>query len=149
MGGGGGSLQAQKFELSHSVRYHLHQKAESPCPSPDWRPHIRKISVIAFRKILSNILPVECISSHTIMVNLKKFLGTKSFNTKQYLDGLSPRIIRHYLPEVLWKTLGMRRNPSQYPINYSFFPPEKSSLIILYFPLSKVSLISYHIAFMT
>ena len=60
---------------------------------PDHKPNIRKkVSVIAFRQILSKILPKACIFSNTIITYLKKFIGTKSFNTKHWTAGLSPRI---------------------------------------------------------
>ena len=61
---------------------------------PDHRPHIgKKVSLIAFRQILSKLLPEACIFSNTIMTYLKKFVGTKSLNTKHYPTGLSSRII--------------------------------------------------------
>ena len=60
----------------------------------------------SFRKILSKIFPLAYIFNHTIMANLKKLIGTKSFNTKQCPAGLSHRIVRHYPLELLWKTLG-------------------------------------------
>ena len=37
-------VSLQKFELSPSVGYHPHQKIKSPCPFPDHRPNIKKIS---------------------------------------------------------------------------------------------------------
>ena len=97
-------MQAQKFELSPSVGYHTNQDLESPRPSPDHIPHIRKkISLIAFRQILPNILPTACIFSYTIMTCLKKLSGTKSFNTKQCHAGLFPRImpqVSFFLPKI-------------------------------------------------
>ena len=96
----------KKFELSSSVGYHPHQKIESPCPLIT--AHIgKKVSLAAFRKKISKILPQACIFSNTIMTYLKSFVGTKSLNTK-----LSSRIIsRNYTPllppKYLWETLGM------------------------------------------
>ena len=92
-------LQYQKFELSPSARYHPQQKIESPCPSPDHRPHIaKKVSLRAFRQILPNIFPVAYIFSYIIMTNVKKLIGTKSFDIKQYPVGLPFRIIPNYPP---------------------------------------------------
>ena len=107
--------------------------------SPDHRPHIGKeVCLIAFRQILSKSFPETCIFSNTIMTYLKKLVGTKSLNTKQCPGRLSPRIISHYPPKHLWETLGMRENSTQHPNIYSFLPREKSPLINLLLPLSKV-----------
>ena len=57
---------------------------------------VKKVSLIAFRQIFSKILPDAYIFSNTVKIYLKKFIGTKSINTKQYQAGLSPRIIPHY-----------------------------------------------------
>ena len=57
-------------------------------PLKNWVPQItdyilgKKVLVIAFRQILSKILPEACIFSNTIMTYLKKLVGTKSLNTK-------------------------------------------------------------------
>ena len=75
----------------------------------------KKISLIAFRQILSKILPEACIFSNTVMTYLKKFVGTKSLNTNQCPAGLSPRIIPQYPRKHLWETLRMERNPTQQP----------------------------------
>ena len=99
----------------------------------------KKLSLIAFRKILLKIFPEACIFSNTIMTCLITFVGTKSLNTKQCPEGLSLRIIPHYLRKHLWETLGMGKNPTQQPKIYSFPPPEKSPLINLLLLLSKVS----------
>ena len=75
------------------------KKVESPCPSPDHRPHIaKKVSLRAFRQILPNIFPVAYIFSYIIITKVKKLIGTKSFDTKQYQVGLSSRIIPNYPP---------------------------------------------------
>ena len=95
-------MQAKKFELPPPVACTPHQNIESPRPSPDHSPHIgKKVSLIAFRQILPKILPAVCIFSHTVMIYVKKYNGTKSLNTKQYPAGLSPRIIPHYPSKLL------------------------------------------------
>ena len=98
-----------------------------------------KVSLIAFRQILSNVLHVTCIFSYTIINNLKKLIGTKPLiQNSVRRTGLSSRIIPHYPPKPLWETLGMGENPSQQQNIYSFFSSEKSS-IVLHLSLSKVS----------
>ena len=85
---------------------------------PDHRLHIdKKVSLIAFRKILLKFLPEACIFSNTIMTYLKKVVEIKSFNTRiiQCPAGLSPRIIPHYPRKHLWETLGMGKSPTQQP----------------------------------
>ena len=42
----------------------------------------KKVSLTAFRQILSKILPEACIFSNTIMTYLKKFIATKSLDAK-------------------------------------------------------------------
>ena len=86
----GVSLQNQKFELSPPVEYH----SQSPF-LPLITDHIleKKVFLIAFRQILPKILPAASIFSNTILTNLKKLIGNKSLNTKQYPAALSPRII--------------------------------------------------------
>ena len=109
--------------------------------SPDHRTYIgKKVSLIAFRQIVSKILPKACIFSNAIMAFLKKLLGTKSLNTKQCPTGLSPKIISHYPHKHLWETLAMGTNPTQQPKIYSFPPPGKSPLINLHL-LSKMSFV--------
>ena len=95
------------------------------------------VSLIALREILSKFLPEAFIFSDTIMTYLKKFVETKSLNTKQCPTGLSPRIILHYSPKYLWETLGMGENPTQRPKIYR--PPEISPLLNLLLLLSKES----------
>ena len=58
----------------------------------------KKVSLIDFRQILPEILPVMCIFSYTIMTYLKNLEGTKSLNTKQFPAGLSPRIMHQVSP---------------------------------------------------
>ena len=87
-----------------------------------------QVSLTAFRKILSKTLPEACIFSNLIMTYLEKFIGTKSIDTKQYLAGLSPRIIPHYFPKHLLETLEMEKNHTQQPKIYSFPQPEKNPL---------------------
>ena len=107
------SLKAKNFVLFPSVGYLPNQKNWVPL-SPDHRPHIgKRVSLIAFRQILSKILPEACIFSNTIMTFLKNLIGTKSFIRKQCPAGLSPTIIPHYAPKHLWKTLGMGKNSTQ------------------------------------
>ena len=77
-----------------------HQKTEpplflhvSPHPSPVHRQHNeKKVSLISFRQISRNILPVACIFSSTIMTHLKKLVVTKSLDIKHCPAGLSPCI---------------------------------------------------------
>ena len=92
----GVSLQTKKRELSPSVGYYPHQKIEFPCPLITDHMLVKKVSLIAFRQIFSKILPDAYIFSNTVKIYLKKFIGTKSINTKQYQAGLSPTIIPHY-----------------------------------------------------
>ena len=80
------------------------------------------------------------------MTYFKKFAGTKSLNTKHCLAGLSLRIISHYPPKHLWETLGIWENLTQQAKIYSSPPPEKSPLINLHLPVSKVSFLSHQIA---
>ena len=78
--------------------------------SIDHTPYItKKVSLTAFRQILSKTLPEACIFSNPVMNYLKKIIGTKSLNTKQCLAGLSPRIIPDYSPKHLWETWGWVR----------------------------------------
>ena len=86
----GGLPASQKVRTSSYVWYHPHQKIESPCPLIT----DHTLSLIAFRQILSKMLPEACIFSNTIM-NLKRLVRTKSLNTRQCPVGLSPRIIPH------------------------------------------------------
>ena len=103
----------------------------------------KKLSLIAFRKILSKIFPEACIFSNTIMTCLITLVGTKSLNTKQCPAGLSLRIIPHYPRKHLWETLGMGKNPTQQPQIYSFSSPEKSPLINLLLLLSKMAFLPH------
>ena len=104
------------------------KKVESPCPSPDHRPHIaKKVSLRAFRKILPNIFPVVYIFSYIIMIKVKKLIRTKSFDTKQYQVGLSSRIIPNYPPN------GDREEPQPTVKHLLVFPTKK---IILNKPTS-------------
>ena len=105
----------------------------------------KKLSLIAFRKILSKIFPEACIFSNTIMTCLITFVGTKSLNTKQCPEGLSLKIIPHYLRKHLWETLGMGKNPTQQPKNLLISPTRKTHLINLLLPLSKMSFLPHQI----
>ena len=58
----------------------------------------KKVSLIAFRQILPDILPAACIFSYAIMTYLKDLDGSKSLNAKQCPAGLSPRIITQVSP---------------------------------------------------
>ena len=67
-------------------------KKFSPLPL-DHTPYIgKKATLTAFRQVLSNILSETCIFSNTIMNCLKKFIGTKSLDTKS--------VLQHYHPEL-------------------------------------------------
>ena len=90
----------------------------------------KKVSIV-FRQILSKLLPEACIFSNIIMNYLKKLVGTKFLNTKQCPTGLSPRIMPHCPPNI--------------QKIYSFTPPEKSPLLNLLLPLSKVSFLPHEI----
>ena len=125
----GGLPASQKFWTFPFCWMSPQPKKMSP-PVP-WSHSIywkKKVSPTAFRQILSNILPEACIFSNTIMTYLKKFIGTKSLDTKQCPARLSPRIIPHYPPKHLWETLGMGKNQPQQPKMCSFLPPEKKPL---------------------
>ena len=103
--------------------------------SLDHRPYIGRLSLIAFLKILFEV----SIFCHAVTTYLKKLVGTKPLNIKQCPAGLSPRVIpRHHLKH-LWETMEMGKNSTQQPKIYSFLPPEKSLLISLFLPLSKMS----------
>ena len=105
----------------------LHQKIESPCPSLDHSSHIGKknISLIAFRPILPKILPAACIFSYTIMICLKKLIGTKSLNKNQCPTELFLIIISRYPPKHLWEILGMEETPSNSQ-KFTHFPHQKN-----------------------
>ena len=62
---------------------------------------------------------------------MKKLVGTKYLNTKQYSAGLSSRIRPHHLPKHLWEDLE--------PRIYSFPSSENPSLLNFFLPLPKVS----------
>ena len=89
----------------------------------------KRVSLIAFRNILSKFFFEACIFSNTIVTYLIKLVGTKSLNTKECPAGLSLGIIPHYLCKHLWESLGMGKNPTQQAKVYSFRPPEKSPFI--------------------
>ena len=74
------------------------KKSSSPVPVLI-KDHIfgKKVSLIAFRKILPKTFPVPCMFSYTIMTYLKNLDGTKSLNTKQCSAGSSLKIILMYL----------------------------------------------------
>ena len=114
----GVSLQAKKFELSPSVGYHSQQQIESLYPMITDHIFEKKVSLIASRQILSNILPEAYIFTNTIMNYLKKLVGTQSLIKKQCPAGLSPKVILHYSPKDLWEILGMGKNPTQQPKMY-------------------------------
>ena len=120
-------MQAKTFELCPSVGHHPYQKTESLCPLIIDHILEKKVSLIGFRQILSNFLPEACIFSNTILTYLKKLVGTKSVNSKQCPAGLSRRIIPHYPPKHLWKTLGMKKNPTNSP-KFTYFPHQKNPL---------------------
>ena len=77
----------------------------------------KKVSIIAFRKILSKILLAAYIFSNAIMTNLKKLIGNKPL--------IQNSVQKDYFPELpskpLWQTLGMRENTSQWPKIHSTF----------------------------
>ena len=80
---GGVSLNTKSFELPPSVGYLPHQKIESQCPLITDHILEKKVSLIAFRQMLSKILPDTCILSDTIITYLKKLVGAKFPSTKQ------------------------------------------------------------------
>ena len=127
----GSLLESPKIWIFPAVAYQLHQKTECPCPSLDHRPHIGKnvFKLRAFRQILPKVLPTASIFSNIIMINLEKFIGSKTLNTKQCSARLFSRIF-------LLNNLGKL---SQQPKSYSFSPPEKSSIINLHLALWKMS----------
>ena len=99
--------------------------------SPDNR-YIGKKVLIAFRQILSKILPEACIFSDIIMTYLKKLVGTNFLNTKLCLAALFPRIVPHFLPKHSWKTLEMEDNPTQQP-KCTHLPHQKNHPYEIYF----------------
>ena len=107
---------------------------------------VKKVSLIAFRQIFSKILPDAYISSNTVKIYLKKFIGTKSINTKQYQAGLSPRIIP--ITPLSQTFMG---NPGDgeesYPtVKYLLISPTRKILSInLLLPLSKMLFLPHQI----
>ena len=98
----GVSLQANKSELSPSVRYHNHLKIVFPCTSPDHRPQIEeKVSVIIFIQILPKNFVCGIYFQLHILDLFEKPDGTKSLNTKQYPAGLSTKITPQASPFLL------------------------------------------------
>ena len=89
------------------------KKLTPPVPRSQTTYWKKKVSLIAFRQILSKILPEACIFSNTIMSYLKKLVGTKSFNLKQCPAGLFSWIIPHYRHKHIWETLAMGKNTTQ------------------------------------
>ena len=79
----------------------LTKKLSPPVPWSKTSYWKQKVSLIVFRQILSKILLEAFIFSNTIMIYLKKLVGTKSLNTKHCPTGLSPRIIPHYAKNLL------------------------------------------------
>ena len=93
---------AQNFEPHHSV--------ECDSPPKNWilphpvMPHpislliadhiLEIVSLIAFRQIVSNLLPLVQIFSFIITTYLKNFIGMKSITTKQF----PPEISLNYTP---------------------------------------------------
>ena len=110
-------MKAKKFELSPYVGYHAHQKTESP--SPLIKPYIGKnVSLIAFtQKLLQSLLEINPLIQNSV----------------------------HYTLKHLLETLGMGKNPIQQPKIYSFPPPEKSPLLNLLLPLSKILFLPHQI----
>ena len=100
--GGGGHMQAKKFELPPCVGYTNHQKLESSRPSLDHRSHIENIFAGDVHFQLHN---------HNLF---EKVLGTKSLNAKRCPTGLSPRIIPS-VSQFLTKT-----SPSLMLLYYSY-----------------------------
>ena len=147
----GVSLQAKKCELSPSVGYYPHQKIEFPCPLIIDHILVKKVSLIAFRQIFSKILLDAYIFSNTIKTYLKKLIGTKSINTKQYQSGLSPRIISHYPPPPTSLFQTFMGNPgdgeeSHPTVKYLLISPTRKILSInLLLPLSKISFLPHQI----
>ena len=111
---------AQNFEPHHSV--------ECDSPPKNWvlthpvMPHpislliadyiLEKVSLIAFRQIVSKLLPLVHIFSFIITTYLKNFIGVKSITTKQFPPELSPWII-----------------PPVFPISSKMFPLVSSCLL--------------------
>ena len=96
-------------------------------------------TIITFRPTLPTTLPVMYIFSYTIITSLKKFIETKSVNTKRcqqdYLPVLYP-ITPLNLYEKPWRWGRILGNSEKI---YLFSPSEKSSLINLHLLRSKVS----------
>ena len=128
LGGRGISQQARKFELSPSIGYYSPPENWVPLSFPwsqltYWK---KNISLIAFRPILPKILPAACIFSYTIMICLKKLIGTKSLNKNQCPTELFLIIISRYPPKHLWEILGMEETPSNSQ-KFTHFPHQKNS----------------------
>ena len=123
-----GPSASQKVWTFSNCWISLPPKIEWLCPLITLHILEKQVSLTALRQILSKVLPEACIFSNTIVTYLKKFIGTKSLDTKQCPAGLSLRIIPHYPPKHLWETLGMGKNHTQEPKMYSFPPPEKNPI---------------------
>ena len=124
----------------------------------------KKLSLIAFRQVLTKILPASLfIHLHNYDLFEKARLELSSL-IQNCPAGLYPRIIRKLSPflpkmlknccihqvwtvtpstETLWETLGMKENPTQQPKVYSFPPSKKFPLIDLHLLLSKGSFLPH------
>ena len=88
------------------------------------------------------------------MTYLKKFVGTKSLDTKQCLAGLSLRIIPYYPSKHLRKILGMGKSHIQQP-KFTHFPHQEkpinkfTSLVILIILPFKLTIAVAYIIFVS
>ena len=99
----------------------------------------RKVSLITFRQILQKILPAACIFSYTVIIYLENLVRIKPFNTKQFQQDYLPELYPIIPLNLYGKPWGWKIIPPNSQ-KFTHFPPEKSVLINLHFPLSKVSL---------
>ena len=124
------------------------------------------VSLLAFRQVLTKILPAACIQLHNYDLFEKAQLKLSPLiqNSVQqdylpdmcqvslFLTKMSKNCCTHQVwtvplsPEPLWEALGMGENPTQHPKMYSSSPSEKSPLIDLNLSLLKVSFLPHQIA---
>ena len=125
-----------------------------------------KVPLLAFRQILTKILPAACIQLRNyILVEKARLIlspliqncvkqdylpesrASISFHNKNVKNCCTHQVWTVPLsPEPLWEALGMMENPTQHPKMYSSSPSEKSPLIDLNLLILKVLFLPHQIA---
>ena len=109
----------------------------------------KKVFAIAFRQVLTKILPAACIQLDNLPESYARYLPSYQKCQKIVAStrcGCPPAHTPASSPEPLLGTLGMGKNLTQQPKMYCFPPSEKSLLIDLKLLLSKVSFLPHQIA---